>query len=107
MTDVGSTTSTSTHTEVTVSESEELIQNDTTYEASCGGFEIQTVPVYSYITVTEKAARTEPLYGDVCYKSTKSRSVITPASEEKTWSKFNDTSLLNAGWRYTGARTLK
>ena len=107
MSSVGSTTSTNTYTEVTVDESERLISEDTTYEASCGGFEVKTVPIYSYITVTEKAARTEPLYGDVCYKSTKSRSVVTPATEQKTWSKFNDTSLLNAGWKYTGARTIK
>ena len=107
LTDVSSTASTSSHTTVTVEESEKLIKEDTTYEASCGGFDIQTVPVYSTITVTEKASRTEPLYGDVCYKSTKSRSVITPASEQKKWSKYNDTSLLNAGWTYTGNKKIK
>ena len=107
LTGVSSTTSTKSHTTVTVEESEELISEDTTYEASCGGFDIQTVPVYSTIKVTEKASRTEPLYGDVCYKSTKSRTVITPASEQKKWSKYNDTSLLNAGWTYTGNKKLK
>ena len=107
MQEVSSSTSTSEHTDVSVETSEQLISEDTSYRASCGGFTVQTVPVYSTITVTEKAARTEPLYGDVCYKSTKSRSVITPAKEEKTWSKYNDTSLLNAGWTYTGNRVLK
>ena len=48
--------------------------------------------------VTEKAYRTEPLYGTVCYKSTKSRT----ANKQTKWSSYNDTSLLNSGWVYTG-----
>ena len=96
----GSTT-TSTSTTTTP------VTTETSYEASCGGYTVKTIPIYGTITVTEKATRTEPLYGDVCYKSTKSRKVVSQESTQYKWSKYNDTSLLNAGWVYTGKKKVK
>ena len=80
---------------------------DTSYEASCGEIVTKTVPIYSTVIATEKSVRKEPLYGDVCYKSTKSRTLISKGSTKITWSKFNDTKLLEDGWVYTGNKKLK
>ncbi len=77
------------------------------YEASCGEYVYKTIPIYRTITVTEKATREEPLYGDVCYQSTKTRSVKDPGTTKTKWSTYNDTSLLNDGWVYTGRTKLK
>ena len=92
------TSSTSTSTSQTT---------DTSYEASCGQIVTKTVPIYSTVIATEKSVRKEPLYGDVCYKSTKSRTLISKGSTKITWSKFNDTKLLEDGWVYTGNKKLK
>ena len=92
------TSSTSTSTSQTT---------DTSYEASCGQIVTKTVPIYSTVIATEKSVRKEPLYGDVCYKSTKSRTLISKGSTKVTWSKFNDTKLLEDGWVYTGNKKLK
>ncbi len=77
------------------------------YEASCAEYVTKTIPIYGTITVTEKARRTEPLYGDICYQSTKTRTVISQGSTQKKWSSYNDTSLLNNGWSYTGNKKAK
>ena len=92
------TSSTSTSTSQTT---------DTSYEASCGQIVTKTVPIYSTVIATEKSVRKEPLYGDVCYKSTKTRTLISKGSTKVTWSKFNDTKLLEDGWVYTGNKKLK
>ena len=78
----------------------------TSHEASCGEYVYKTIPIYSTITVTDKDYRTEPLYGDVCYKSTKSRSVISGKTDVK-WSTYEDRSLLDDGWIYTGNKKVK
>ena len=70
--------------------------------ASCGSYVTKTIPIYSTITTYDKAYRTEPLYGTVCYQSTKTRSIKTPAKTYKKWSKYNDKKLLEDGWTYTG-----
>ena len=92
------TSSTTTNTTITTEQE---------YQASCGEYVYKTIPIYGTIKVTEKATRTEPLYGDVCYESTKTRKVTDPGTTKTKWSKFNDTSLLNAGWKYTGRTKLK
>ena len=76
-------------------------------QVSCGSYVYKTVPVYGYITKYEKAYRTENLYGDVCYKSTKDRKKITDGKTQTRWSVYNDTSLLNDGWVYTGKKRRK
>ena len=79
----------------------------TTADASCGEYTYKTIPIYSTITVTEKVYRTEPLYGDVCYKSTKNRTLISAGKTLLKWSTYNDTTLLKNGWVYTGNREEK
>ena len=83
------------------------VSQSTSYEASCGSYVTKTIPIYSTITVTDKDYRTEPLYGDVCYKSTKSRSVTSSGSTSKKWSTYNDRTLLDNGWTYTGNKKVK
>ena len=87
----------------------EVTTTDTTtiVDPSCGEYTYKTIPIYSTITVTEKAYRTEPLYGDVCYKSIKTRTILNKGKTEYKWSTHNDTSLLNNGWVYTGERVEK
>lgn len=96
----GNTTSSSSTTTTPVGSS-------TSYDANCGSYVTKTIPIYSTITVTEKATRTEPLYGDVCYQSTKSRKLISKGSTSTRWSTYNNTTLLNDGWIYTGRRRAK
>ena len=83
------------------------VYTQTSYEARCGGYTVKTIPIYGTITVTEKATRTEPLYGDVCYQSTKTRTIIDEGSTKYKWSTYNDTTLLNNGWHYTGNKRQK
>jgi len=79
----------------------------TTGSASCGSYVIKTIPIYGTVTVTEKATRTEPVYGDVCYQSTKTRKIISEGTTKTKWSTYNDTELLNNGWEYTGQKKVK
>ena len=103
-----SVTSTTTPGETTTtSTSETTATREQRERASCGAYVTKTIPIYSTITITEKATRKEPLYGDVCYQSTKSRKVISQGKTEKKWSTYNDTSLLKNGWGYTGNTKLK
>ena len=76
-------------------------------QMSCGEYVYKTIPVYATVTVSEKAKRTEPLYGTVCYKSTKTRTLVSSGKTETKWSTYNDTSLLNSGWSYTGNKKVK
>lgn len=87
--------------------SDTTISHDISYEASCGEYVTKTVPIYSTLTITEKAVRKEPLYGTVCYSSIKTRELISKGQTQTKWSVYNDTSLLNSGWVYTGRKKLK
>ena len=95
----GETTSTPTTTTTVIPSTET--------EASCGEYTYKTIPIYSTITVTDKAIRREPLYADVCYQSTKTRYIISSAYTAKKWSYYNNKTLLNAGWSYTGNKRVK
>ena len=105
MTSVSSTTTPGETT--TTSTSETTATREQRERASCGAYVTKTIPIYSTVTITEKATRKEPLYGDVCYQSTKTRKVISQGKTEKKWSTYNDTSLLKNGWGYTGNTKLK
>ena len=95
----GSTTSTT---------SESTSQSTTTsYDASCGEYVYKTIPIYSTITITEKVTREEPLYGDVCYQSIKTRNLLEKPNTKTKWSTYNDKTLLSNGWSYTGNKKLK
>lgn len=79
----------------------------TTVTAECGSYVTKTIPIYGTITVTDVVTRTEPLYGTVCYKSEKTRKITDYGKTITKWSEYNDTSLLNNGWHYTGAKKKK
>jgi len=71
--------------------------------ASCESYVTKIVPIYRTISVPEIVSREEPLYGTVCYSSTKTRNLITEGKTITKWSTYNDLELLNNGWYYTGA----
>lgn len=77
--------------------------SSTTVTASCSSYTTKSVPVYSYTTVEHTSGL---LYGTVCYKSTKTRTVTSKGTTQYKWSSYNDTSLLNNGWKYTGNKKL-
>ena len=85
-----------------VNSTTELVKTETSVEATCGEIVTKTIPVYRTIEVSDIATRTEPLYGTVCYKSTRNREVLEAGKTDKKWSTYNDLSLLNNGWYYTG-----
>ena len=87
--------------------SEDTVTTTTTTEASCGEYVTKTIPIYRTVIVTEKAKRTEPLYGDICYQSTKTREIVSSAHTETKWSSYNDKTLLDNGWKYTGNKKVK
>ena len=93
---INSSTSTSTTSTTT-----------TTSQASCGEYVYKTIPIYGYVTVTDKATRKEPLYGTTCYKSTKTRQKTKEAETKYTWSVKNDMTLINNGWTMTGNKKQK
>lgn len=93
-------------TTTTPNNSSSSSSTSTSVSASCGSYVTKTIPVYVTIETTESATRTEPLYGTVCYQSSKTRKLISAGKTSKKWSKYNDTSLLNNGWYYTGRKKL-
>ena len=105
---LSSVTSTTTPGSVTSSTSSSTTSStETTYEASCGELVTKTIPIYGYITVTEKDTRREPLYGTICYQSTKSRELLSNEVTKYKWSTENDMTLINAGWVKTGNKRQK
>lgn len=100
---------TSTPGNISSSSSSNTTANTTTTSGgvTCGEYVYKTIPIYSSITVTEKATRREPLYGTVCYQSTKTRSLLDSGSTKTKWSEYGDKSLLANGWYYTGKKKLK
>lgn len=62
------------------------------------------VPVYTRINETITYNKIENLYGTVCYKSERERTIISKGKTIKKWSKYNDTKLLKQGYYYTGNR---
>lgn len=81
--------------------------SSTSVKVECGKIITKTIPVYRTITVSDIATRTEPLYGTVCYKSTRTRDLITTGTTIKQWSYYNNQTLLNDGWYYTGSVRIK
>ncbi len=83
------------------------IDESTSVTAECSEIVTKEVPVYRTIEVSDIDTRTEPLYGNVCYKSTRTRTVLDPGKTIKKWSYYNDLSLLNDDWYYTGSVRVK
>ena len=84
-----------------------LVGESTTVTAECGDLVVKTIPVYRTIEVSDVATRTEPLYGTVCYKSTRNRTLLEAGKTTKKWSYYNNLSLLNDGYYYTGSVRVK
>lgn len=95
-----------TEVENTATPPNTTITDETELKAKCGEYVTTTVPVYGTIKKSYIATRKEPLYGTVCYESTKSREITDPGKTQYKWSNYNDTSLLKDGWVYTGERKL-
>ncbi len=91
----------------TTSTSTTVLTSSTETQASCSEYTVKTIPIYSTITVTDKATRREPLYATICYQSTKTRYIISSAYTSKKWSTYNNKELLNNGWSYTGNKRAK
>lgn len=75
---------------------------NTTIKATCTATTTKVIPIYRTITTYDIAYRHEPLYGTVEYYSVKTRNVISSGKTDIKWSEYNDKSLLNAGYVYTG-----
>ena len=89
--------------ETTSTSSTRVTSNSTiSVTANCGAYVTKTVPIYGTITVNEIATRREPLYGTVCYQSERTRTVTSQGSTKTKWSYFEDRTLLDTGWSYTG-----
>ncbi len=101
---VTNTTSTPGQTSTSTSTSS---STDTKVSATCGSYVVKTIPIYATINVTDIATRKEPLYGKVCYMSEKTRKLTSSGKVYTKWSKYNDRSLLDNGWYYTGSKKVK
>jgi hypothetical protein len=84
-----------------------VVNTETNVTATCGEIVTKTVPIYKTVVKSEIATRTEPLYGNVCYQRTRTRSITDPGKTQNKWSKYNDRTLLDNGWYYTGAKRAK
>lgn len=98
-----STVKVTTPGQTTSSSTTQVTANSTiSVTANCGSYVTKTVPIYGTITVSDISTRQEPLYGTVCYQSTKTRTIKEQGSSQTKWSKYDDKTLLNNGWYYTG-----
>ncbi len=95
------TASGSPNTDSLISSSETKSMN-TSISATCTNTTTKTVPVYRTITTYDIEYREEPLYGTVTYYSVKTRRLLSAGTTDTKWSEYNDTSLLNDGYHYTG-----
>ena len=80
------------------------VHHNTVATASCGELVQKEIPIFRTITVTDKSTINKPLYGTVCYKSTKTREVIDHGKTKYKWSYKNNKSLINDGWVMTGKK---
>ena len=70
---------------------------------SCNNNKTIVIPTYSKEKENATFTREEKLYGTICYKNERTRS-LTSNSIIKKWSKYNDRNLLDNGYSYTGNR---
>lgn len=83
------------------------IASSTEITASCGNYVTKTIYVYSDIKVSEMDSRVEPMYGTVCYESSRTRKLESKGNTETKWSYYNNQDLLNDNWYYTGNKKTK
>lgn len=72
---------------------------------SCSKLESKTIHVY--VTKYKKLQREEPAYADIKYYSVQTRTMLSEGKTILKWSFYNDTSLLNDGYKYTGNKRKK
>ena len=72
-------------------------------DSECPKKKVQrSILTYNISTQNISVNRTETLYGTVCYKSERTRKVTKQGKTKTTWSTYNDETLLNDGYTYTG-----
>ncbi len=101
------TTASSSPSTTSLTSTKDTKKVNTSIKVSCAKTTTKTIPVYRTITTYDIAYRKEPLYGTVHYYSEKTRTVIDKGSTDVKWSTYNDTSLLKAGYHYTGNTKVK
>lgn len=74
---------------------------------TCADVATKTIPVYSNVTVYDVVERKEPAYAYVKYYRTRTRTKTEETKEDIKWSYYNDRSLLNNGYSYTGRKKQK
>ena len=62
------------------------------------------VPIYNYVTKVDIELVREPVYKTTCYKSVKTRDLISRGRVLTKWSKYNDRSLIKNGWILTNSK---
>lgn len=76
-------------------------------EVTCAEETTKTIPVYANVKVYDVVERQEPAYAYVKYYRTRIRTLDTSNSEDIKWSYYNDRSLLDNGYTYTGRKKEK
>lgn len=77
------------------------------YTDNCSSITKKRVPIYHILNENIHNKREETLYGTVCYKSERTRTVKKQGKTSIKWSTYNDKKLLNEGYSYTGRKKRK
>lgn len=83
------------------------VSSTTQSSLGCPAYKQKEVSIYNTITTYDKVQRDEPVYATTCYKRTTTRKVKKPSKVSTKWSKYNNKTLLNKGWTYTGNKKIK
>ncbi len=78
-----------------------------TVDVTCANVETKTIPVYANVKVYDVVERQEPAYAYVKYYRERRRTLNTSNKEDVKWSYYNDRSLLDNGYTYTGRKKEK
>ncbi len=76
-------------------------------DVTCSDVVSKTIPVYANVTVYDVVERKEPAYAYVKYYRERKRTLSTSTSSDVKWSYYNDRSLLDNGYTYTGQKKEK
>lgn len=76
------------------------VKDNPSITTSCARTESKTVHVF--VTKYKKLQREEPAFADVKYYSVQTRTMTSQGKAVYKWSFYNDTALLNDGYKYTG-----
>lgn len=76
-------------------------------DVTCSEVATKTIPVYATVKVYDVVEREEPAYAYVKYYRTRTRTLNTSSSSDVKWSYYNDRTLLDNGYVYTGRKKEK